>query len=99
MQIPFGICQIGKAFRNEVTPGNFLFRQREFEQWHLQVFVHPSEIQPWSDYWKVRRFEWYQSIINHKHSLRMRAHGPDELAHQASPAYDLEIPLGPDRPQ
>ena len=57
MSIPFGICQIGKAFRNEVTPGNFLFRQREFEQWDLQFFVHPSEMQHWFDYWKARRFE------------------------------------------
>jgi glycyl-tRNA synthetase len=90
MSIPFGICQIGKAFRNEVTPGNFLFRQREFEQWDLQFFVHPSEMQHWFDYWKARRFEWYQSIINHKDRLRFRAHGPDELAHYAKQAFDIE---------
>jgi glycyl-tRNA synthetase len=90
VQIPFGICQIGKAFRNEVTPGNFLFRQREFEQWDLQFFVHPSEMQQWFDYWKERRFAWYKSIINHKDRLRFRAHEPDELAHYAKQAFDIE---------
>jgi glycyl-tRNA synthetase len=90
MAIPFGICQIGKAFRNEVSPGNFLFRQREFEQWDLQFFVHPSEMQQWFDYWKERRFEWYKSIVNHKDRLRFRAHGADELAHYAKQAFDIE---------
>ncbi|WP_376796231.1 glycine--tRNA ligase [Thermogemmatispora sp.] len=90
MKIPFGICQIGKAFRNEVTPGNFLFRQREFEQWDLQFFVHPSEMQRWFDYWKQRRFEWYRGLINHKDRLRLREHGPDELAHYARQAFDIE---------
>ncbi|MBX5451509.1 glycine--tRNA ligase [Thermogemmatispora sp.] len=90
MKIPFGICQIGKAFRNEVTPGNFLFRQREFEQWDLQFFVHPSEMQHWFDYWKQRRFEWYRGLINHKDRLRLREHGPDELAHYARQAFDIE---------
>jgi len=90
MQIPFGICQIGKAFRNEVTPGNFLFRQREFEQWDLQFFVHPSEMQQWFDYWKEKRFEWYEGIINHKERLHFREHGPDELAHYAKKAFDIE---------
>jgi glycyl-tRNA synthetase len=90
MQIPFGICQIGKAYRNEVTPGNFLFRQREFEQWDLQFFVHPSEMQKWFDYWKEYRFEWYKSIINHKDRLHFREHGSDELAHYAKQAFDIE---------
>ncbi len=90
VQIPFGICQIGKAYRNEVTPGNFLFRQREFEQWDLQFFVHPSEMQKWFDYWKEYRFEWYKGIINHKDRLHFREHGPDELAHYAKQAYDIE---------
>jgi glycyl-tRNA synthetase len=90
MQIPFGICQIGKAFRNEVTPRNFLFRQREFEQWDLQFFVHPSEMQKWFAYWKEFRFNWYQSIINHKDRLHFRAHGSDELAHYAKQALDIE---------
>jgi glycyl-tRNA synthetase len=90
MQIPFGICQIGKAFRNEVTPGNFLFRQREFEQWDLQFFVHPSQMQQWFDYWKEKRFEWYKGLINHKDRLHLRAHGSDELAHYAKQAFDIE---------
>ena len=90
MQVPFGICQIGKAYRNEVTPGNFLFRQREFEQWDLQFFVHPSEMQQWFDYWKEYRYQWYTGIINHKDRIRFRAHGPDELAHYAKQAYDIE---------
>jgi len=90
MQIPFGICQIGKAFRNEVTPGNFLFRQREFEQWDLQFFVHPSEMSQWFEHWKGQRFEWYKNLINHKDRLRLRPHGPDELAHYAKQAFDVE---------
>jgi len=90
MQIPFGICQIGKAFRNEVTPGNFLFRQREFEQWDLQFFVHPIEMQQWFDYWKEKRFEWYEGIINHKERPHFREHGPDQLAHYAKKAFDIE---------
>lgn len=90
MQIPFGICQIGKAFRNEVTPGNFLFRQREFEQWDLQFFVHPSQMEYWFNYWKEFRFNWYKGIINHTDRLRFREHAPDELAHYAKQAYDIE---------
>ncbi len=73
-----------------MTPGNFLFRQREFEQWDLQFFVHPSEMQKWFDYWKDYRFNWYQGIINHKDRLRFREHGPDELAHYAKQAFDIE---------
>jgi len=90
MQIPFGICQIGKAYRNEVTPGNFLFRQREFEQWDLQFFVHPSEMDKWFDYWKEYRFNWYKGIVNHKDRLRFHEHGKDELAHYAKKAFDIE---------
>jgi glycyl-tRNA synthetase len=90
MQVPFGICQIGKAFRNEVTPRNFLFRQREFEQWDLQFFVHPNDMERWFEFWKDYRFKWYQSIINHKDRMRFREHGKDELAHYAKSAYDIE---------
>ena len=90
MQIPFGICQIGKAYRNEVTPRNFLFRMREFEQWDLQFFVHPSEMQQWFDYWKEFRFNWYKKILNHKDRLHFREHGSDELAHYAKQAFDIE---------
>jgi len=90
MQIPFGICQIGKAYRNEVTPRNFLFRMREFEQWDLQFFVHPSEMQQWFNYWKEFRFNWYKNIVNHKDRLHFREHGSDELAHYAKQAFDIE---------
>jgi glycyl-tRNA synthetase, dimeric type len=90
VQVPFGICQIGKAFRNEVTPGNFLFRQREFEQWDLQFFVHPNDMDKWYEYWKQYRFDWYEGILNHKDRLRFRKHADDELAHYAKKAYDIE---------
>lgn len=90
VQVPFGICQIGKAYRNEVTPGNFLFRQREFEQWDLQFFVRPDEMGNWFEYWKQYRFDWYKSILRHKDRLRLREHGPDELAHYAKQAFDIE---------
>ena len=63
LKIPFGVCQIGKAFRNEVTPGNFLFRQREFEQWDLQWFCHFKEMEKWFDFWKKERMEWYRNGI------------------------------------
>ncbi len=90
VQLPFGIAQIGKAYRNEVTPGNFLFRQREFEQWDLQFFVHPDEMDKWFEYWKEYRFEWYKGIVNYKDRLRFREHASDELAHYAKKAFDIE---------
>ena len=90
VQVPFGICQIGRAYRNEVTPGNFLFRQREFEQWDLQFFVHPDEMDKWFEHWKRFRFEWYKGLLNHKDRLRFRDHAPDELAHYAKKAVDIE---------
>ncbi len=89
-KIPFGIVQIGKAFRNEITPGNFLFRQREFEQWDLQWFTHPDEMEKWFTYWKEERMKWYKSLVNHKDRLRYRQHEPDELAHYAKIAFDIE---------
>jgi len=90
MKIPFGIVQIGKAFRNEITPKNFLYRQREFEQWDLQWFCRPREMEKWYDFWKGERMKWYQSLVNHKEKLRFRQHGPDELAHYAKVAFDIE---------
>jgi len=90
LEIPFGIVQIGKAFRNEITPKQFLFRQREFEQWDLQWFVNPKEMEKWYQYWKKERYSWYRSLINHKKNLRLRQHRPDELAHYAQVAYDIE---------
>lgn len=90
LKIPFGIVQIGKAFRNEVTPKDFLTRQREFEQWDLQYFVSPSEMSKWYDFWKGERMKWYKGFINNGDALRFREHAPDELAHYAKVAYDIE---------
>ncbi|MFC1730444.1 glycine--tRNA ligase [candidate division KSB1 bacterium] len=95
-KIPFGIAQIGKAFRNEITPGNFIFRTREFEQMEMQFFVHPSEDAQWLEHWKEQRFEWYLKLGLHKEKLRFHRHGKDELAHYAKEAYDIEyeFPIG-----
>jgi len=90
MKIPFGIAQIGKAFRNEITPKNFLYRQREFEQWDLQWFCKPEEMEKWYDFWKEQRMKWYQSLVNNKKKLRFRQHDSDELAHYAKIAFDIE---------
>ncbi len=90
LKIPFGIAQIGKAFRNEITPKNFLYRQREFEQWDLQWFVNPKEMEKWYKYWKTARMDWYQSLVNHKDNVRFRQHDDDELAHYAKIAFDIE---------
>lgn len=87
LKIPFGICQIGKAFRNEVTPGNFLFRQREFEQWDLQWFVHPSEMEKWFEFWKKERMKWYKSLFTHPDNLEFCEH--IKLAHYAKKAFDI----------
>ncbi len=87
LKIPFGICQIGKAFRNEVTPGNFLFRQREFEQWDLQWFTHPAEMEKWFEFWKGERMKWYQSLFTHPENLGFHKH--EKLAHYAKQAYDI----------
>ena len=87
LKIPFGICQIGKAFRNEVTPGNFLFRQREFEQWDLQWFTHPAEMEKWFEFWKGERMNWYKSLFTHPENLGFHKH--EKLAHYAKQAYDI----------
>ena len=93
LKIPFGICQIGKAFRNEVTPGNFLFRQREFEQWDLQWFCHPSEMEKWFDYWKNERMQWYKDLFTHPDSLVFYQH--EKLAHYAKKAFDIQYSASP----
>jgi len=89
-KIPFGIAQIGKAFRNEITPKNFLYRQREFEQWDLQWFVNPKEMEKWYEFWKEERMKWYLSLVNNKKKVRFRQHDQDELAHYAKVAFDIE---------
>ena len=95
-KVPFGIAQIGKAFRNEITPGNFIFRTREFEQMEMQFFVEPGTDDEWFDYWKTRRMEWVQSLGIRASKLRFHEHGPDELAHYAKKAFDIqyEFPFG-----
>lgn len=96
MRPPFGIAQIGKAFRNEITPGNSIFRLREFEQMELEFFVHPAEEMQWLDYWKDQRLNWYLGLGIRREQLRLRAHGKDELAHYARGAFDVEyqFPFG-----
>ncbi len=89
-KIPFGIAQIGKAFRNEITPGNFIFRTREFEQMEMQYFVHPDEDEKWFEYWREQRWAWYESLGINMSKLRWHEHKDDELAHYAKAAYDIE---------
>jgi len=95
-KVPFGIAQIGKAFRNEITPGNFIFRTREFEQMEMQFFIHPSHDEEVFEYWKEKRFSWYDSIGIRKEKRRFHQHGEGELAHYAKKAFDIqyEYPIG-----
>ena len=95
-RVPFGIAQIGKAFRNEITPGNFIFRTREFEQAEMQYFVKPGSDDEWFDYWMEERMEWLVSLGIDRENLRFHEHGPDELAHYAKKAFDIEyrFPFG-----
>jgi len=86
----FGIAQIGKAFRNEITPGNFTFRTREFEQMELEFFVKPGTDAQWHQQWVQERFHWYLRYGIRQENLRIRPHGKDELAHYASACSDIE---------
>lgn len=90
VQIPFGIAQVGKAFRNEITPGNFTFRSREFEQMELQFYVREQEAEKWFNYWKEDRIKWYQGLGIKKENLRFRQHEEGERAHYAKDAWDIE---------
>ncbi|MBI2007507.1 MAG: glycine--tRNA ligase, partial [Candidatus Blackburnbacteria bacterium] len=92
VKVPFGIAQIGKAFRNEVSPGNFTFRTREFEQMELEFFVRPEdkEAKKWFEYWKEQRMSWYVNLGMKKDNLRFRPHKEDERAHYAKAAEDIE---------
>jgi glycyl-tRNA synthetase len=89
-KIPFGIAQIGKSFRNEITPGNFIFRTREFEQMELEFFVHPQEAKKWHQYWLKERLDWYVKLGIKKENLRLREHKKNELAHYAQACSDVE---------
>jgi len=92
VKIPFGIAQIGKAFRNEITPGNFIFRSREFEQMEVQFYVKPieAEAEKWFEYWKKNRMDFYLSLGIRKENLRFREHEDKERAHYAKKAVDIE---------
>ena len=90
MKVPFGIAQIGKAFRNEVTPRNFTFRSREFEQMELEFFVHPDEEEHWFAYWIDERRSWYEGLGVRSERLRLRPHEGNELAHYARCCTDVE---------
>ena len=92
VKIPFGIAQIGKAFRNEITPGNFIFRSREFEQMETQFYIKPeeSEGKKWFDYWKKNRMDWYANLGIKKENLRFKDHEENKRAHYARAATDIE---------
>ena len=96
VKIPFGIAQIGKAFRNEITTENFTFRTREFEQMEMQYFVKPGTDMEWFEYWKKDRIEYYKALGIRPEKLRFHKHGEDELAHYAAAAFDIqyEFPFG-----
>jgi len=95
-KLPFGIAQIGKSFRNEISPGNFVFRMREFEQMEMQYFVRPDEAAAAFEAWLPRRWDWYTGLGVTPERLRFREHAPDELAHYAKKAVDVEyrFPFG-----
>ncbi len=93
-KVPFGIAQIGKAFRNEITPGNFIFRTREFEQMEMQFFVEPGSAPEWFEKWRAWRMDWHVGLGVDPERLRFHEHGPGELAHYARAAYDIEFDFG-----
>ncbi|MGD2278712.1 MAG: glycine--tRNA ligase [Candidatus Omnitrophota bacterium] len=95
-KLPFGVAQIGKAFRNEITTGNFTFRSREFEQMELEFFVKPGEDEKWYEYWLEERLNWYYSLGIRKENLKLRQHEKEELAHYAKKCHDIEylFPMG-----
>jgi glycyl-tRNA synthetase len=93
---PFGIAQVGKSFRNEITPGNFIFRTREFEQMEMEYFVPPDQWEEWYAYWRQARMDWYLDLGVKADNLRFRDHDADELAHYAKATADIEylLPIG-----
>ena len=94
-KVPFGIAQIGKAFRNEITPGNFIFRTREFEQMEMQFFVDPAaNHMEWFEYWKAQRMEWHRMLGLREERLQFHQHDPQELAHYARAAFDIQFDFG-----
>ena len=95
-KLPFGIAQMGKSFRNEITTGNFIFRTREFEQMEIEYFVKPGSDEEWFDRWVKERFDWYLKLGIREGNLRLRPHGKEELAHYAKDCCDIEylFPMG-----
>jgi glycyl-tRNA synthetase len=93
---PFGIAQIGKSFRNEITPGNFIFRTREFEQMEMEFFVPPDQADQWFEHWLEQRMNWYTRLGIRPDHLHLRAHAQDELSHYSSATSDIEylFPIG-----
>jgi glycyl-tRNA synthetase len=89
-KLPFGIAQIGKAFRNEITTGNFIFRTREFEQMEMEFFCHKDDTKKWLKHWSEERLNWFKNLGINESKLRLRAHGDDELAHYSSACFDVE---------
>jgi glycyl-tRNA synthetase len=96
VKVPFGIAQVGKSFRNEITPRNFTFRSREFEQMEIEFFCRPEEASAWYAYWRNTRFQWYVDLGLRSDCLRLRDHDPDELAFYSTATADIEysFPFG-----
>jgi glycyl-tRNA synthetase len=90
LKVPFGIAQMGKSFRNEITPGNFVFRTREFEQMEMEFFVEPGSDEQWHRYWIDARMAWYTDLGIRGENLQLREHGPDEMSHYAKRTVDIE---------
>jgi glycyl-tRNA synthetase len=90
VKVPFGIAQAGKSFRNEITPRNFTFRSREFEQMEMEFFCHPSQSRQWYTYWRDRRYDWYLKLGLSREKLRLRDHARDELSHYSCGTADIE---------
>ena len=90
LKLPFGIAQIGKSFRNEITPGQFVFRTREFEQMEMEYFCRPEEAGEWYEHWLEQRKQWYLDLGMDPERIRLRPHEPDELAHYAAEVADVE---------
>ncbi|HEX5370441.1 MAG TPA: glycine--tRNA ligase [Dehalococcoidia bacterium] len=89
-KLPFGIAQIGRSFRNEITPGNFIFRDREFEQMEMEYFCKPADYKRWHDHWLETRLAWHKSLGVRSENLRVREHTQEELSHYSNGTYDIE---------
>src|SRR5438445_820149 len=93
-KLPFGIAQIGRSFRNEITPGNFIFRDREFEQMEMEYFCKPADYKQWHDHWLEQRLAWHKKLGVRADNLRVREHTQEELSHYSNGTYDIEYNFG-----